>query len=106
MNWLTDFPTLGREDLRDFRMAIDRGFKDFTRSYGDNIESFFDPLLYFLIWLEKLLLATPWPVFILAVCGLAWIASRSKSIVIGSAVSFFLIGFLGSGKPVRGPLEG
>jgi len=95
MNWLTDFPTLGREDLRDFRMVIDRGFKDFTRSYGDNIESFFDPLLYFLIWLEKLLLATPWPVFILAVCGLAWIASRSKSIVIGSAVSFFLIGFLG-----------
>ena len=55
MNWLTEFLELGRRDLRDFRKSIDQGFKDFTRTYGEDIESFFEPLLQFLIWLEKLL---------------------------------------------------
>jgi glycine betaine/proline transport system permease protein len=95
MEWLTEFPELGRRDLRDFRKGIDQGFKEFTRAYGENIESFFEPLLHFLIWLEKLLLATPWPILIATVCLIAWIASRSIKIVIGSAISLFMIGFLG-----------
>src|SRR6056300_617190 len=95
MDWLIEFPELGRGDLRDLRKGIDEGFKNFTRSYGDTIEAFFDPLLQFLIGLEKLLLATPWPVFIALVCLLGWFASRSIKIVIGSALSFFLIGLLG-----------
>ena len=95
MDWFTEFPELGRRDLRDFRKSIDQGFKDFTRTYGEDIESFFEPLLQFLIWLEKLLLATPWPLFIIVVTALAWFASRSLKVVIGSAVSLFLIGFLG-----------
>jgi len=95
MEWLTEFPELGRSDLRDLRKGIDQGFKEFTRAYGENIESFFEPLLHFLIWLEKLLLATPWPILIAAVCLIAWIASRSIKIVIGSAISLFMIGFLG-----------
>ncbi|MBU25957.1 MAG: ABC transporter permease [Gammaproteobacteria bacterium] len=95
MDWLTKFPELGRTDLRDFRKSIDQGFKEFTRAYGEDIESFFEPLLQFLIWLEKLLLATPWPIFIFVVAALAWFASRSLRVVIGSAISLFLIGFLG-----------
>src|SRR6056300_1785267 len=95
MDWLVDFPSLGRGDLRDLRKGIDESFKNFTREYGDAIESFFEPLLHFLIWLEKLLLATPWPILIAAVCLIAWIASRSIKIVIGSAISLFMIGFLG-----------
>jgi len=95
MDWLTEFPELGRRDLRDFRKGIDQGFKEFTRSYGENIELFFEPLLHFLIWLEKLLLATPWPLFIAIVALVAWLASRSIKIVVGSAISLFLIGFLG-----------
>ena len=95
MNWLIEFPELGRGDLRDLRKGIDEGFKTFTRTYGESIEGFFDPLLQFLIGLEKLLLATPWPVFIALVCLLGWFASRSIKIVIGSALSFFLIGLLG-----------
>ena len=95
MEWLTEFPELGRSDLRDLRKGIDQGFKEFTRAYGENIESFFEPLLHFLIWLEKLLLATPWPILIATVCLIAWIASRSIKIVIGSAISLFMIGFLG-----------
>ena len=95
MELFTEFPSLGRRDLRDFRRAIDAGFKDFTRTYGEAIEASFDPLLQFLIWLEKLLLATPWIIFISLACLLAWFASRSLRVVIGTAVSFFLIGFLG-----------
>ncbi|MDA0894338.1 MAG: proline/glycine betaine ABC transporter permease [Proteobacteria bacterium] len=95
MNWLINFPELERSDLQAFRKSIDQGFKSFTRAYGESIESFFDPLLQFLIWLEKLLLATPWPLFILVVAALAWFASRSIKIVIGSAISLFFIGFLG-----------
>ena len=95
MDWLIEFPELGRGDLRDLRKGIDEGFKSFTRAYGDDIEAFFEPLLQFLIGLEKLLLATPWPIFIAVVCLLAWLASRSIKIVIGSAISFGLIGLLG-----------
>ena len=95
MDWFFEFPELGRRDLRDFRKGIDEGFKNFTRTHGEAIETFFDPLLQFLIFLEKTLLGTPWPVFILVVCVIAWLASRSVKIVFGSALSFFVIGFLG-----------
>lgn len=95
MDWLTEFPELGRRDLRDFRKGIDEGFKSFTREYGESIENFFDPLLQFLIWLERLLIATPWPLFIMIVAGLGWLASRNIKIVIGSAISLFLIGYMG-----------
>jgi len=95
MDWLVDFPSLGRGDLRDLRKGIDESFKNFTREYGDNIESFFDPLLQFLVWLEKLLLATPWPIIIGLMCVAAWFASRSWKLVVGTAISMFLIGYLG-----------
>lgn len=95
MDWLVDFPSLGRGDLRDLRKGIDESFKNFTREYGDNIENFFDPLLQFLVWLEKLLLATPWPIIIGLMCVAAWFASRSWKLVVGTAISMFLIGYLG-----------
>ena len=95
MDWLIEFPELGRRDMRDFRKGIDQGFKDFPRTYGEDIDSFFEPLFQFLIWLEKLLLATPWPLFVATVCVLAWFASRSLKFVIGSAIILFIIGFLG-----------
>ena len=46
------------------RNCVDAAFKDFTREFGNNIESFFDPLLTFLIVIEKLLLSTPWPIYL------------------------------------------
>lgn len=95
MEFLTEFPALGRRDLRDLRLAIDQSFKNFSREYGEQIEAIFDPLLQFLIGFERLLQSTPWPVFIAVVCGLAWLASRSIRIVIGTAISFYLIGLFG-----------
>ena len=56
---------------------------------------FFDPLLWFLIWLEKLLVATPWPIILLVVAGLAYLGSRSWKLAVGSMLSFALIGYFG-----------
>ena len=52
MEWLDEFPTMERQGLRDLKKAIDLGFRDFSRAYGDGIEGFFEPLLYFLVWLD------------------------------------------------------
>jgi len=82
------------------RNCVDAAFKDFTRAFGNNIESFFDPLLTFLVVIEKLLLATPWPIF-LAVAGvLAWLGSRSIKLSAGVMFAFFAIGFFDMWEPM------
>jgi glycine betaine/proline transport system permease protein len=77
------------------KKGIDLSFRLFSRKYGDAIESFFDPLLFFLVWLEKLLLTTPWPIIILVIGILAWFGSRSWKLVVGSSIAFMLIGYFG-----------
>ena len=96
MEFFTKFPVMKRAELAEFRKSIDFAFRDFSRAYGDGIEAFFDPLLYFLVWLEKLMINSPWPIIIGVICGLAWIASRSWKLVVGTAISFFLIGYFGT----------
>jgi len=95
MEFLTEFPEMGRRSQMELRKGIDLAFRNFSREYGDGIEAFFDPLLYFLVSLEKLLLKTPWPIIILVICGLAWLGSKSLKLVIGSAAAFILIGYFG-----------
>ena len=95
MDWLDQFPTMERQDLRDMKKAIDLGFRDFSRAYGEGLENFFEPLLFFLVWLERLLINTPWPIVILVIVGLTWIGARSWLIVVGSALCFLVIGYLG-----------
>ena len=93
--WLQEFPTLDDASLRALKKVFDSGYRTFSRTYGDSIESFFDPLLYFLIWFERLLLATPWWLVILVVAALCYVAGRSKKLAVGVAVALFLIGYLG-----------
>ena len=82
------------------RNCVDAAFKDFTREFGSNIEAFFDPLMFFLVWLERLLLSTPWPIF-LGVAGiLAWLGSRSIKVSISVMFAFFAIGFLDMWDPM------
>jgi len=81
--------------LLEMKKGIDLSFRQFSREYGDGIEAFFDPLLFFLVWLEKLLLNSPWPIIILAIAILAWFGSRSWVLVVGSALAFMLIGYFG-----------
>ena len=54
MDFIGEFPQMGRQDLRDLKKAIDFGFREFSRSYGESLENFFDPLLMFMVWLEML----------------------------------------------------
>jgi len=95
MEFLTKFPVMERVALLEMKKGIDLSFRLFSRKYGDAIESFFDPLLFFLVWLEKLLLSTPWPIIILVIAILAWFGSRSWKLVVGSSIAFILIGYFG-----------
>ena len=95
MDFFTEFPEMGRQDLRDFKKGIDASFREFSRTYGEGIENFFEPLLWFLVWLEKLLINAPWPIVIALICALAWLGSRSWKIVLGTAAAFLVIGYLG-----------
>ncbi|MDA0663308.1 MAG: proline/glycine betaine ABC transporter permease [Proteobacteria bacterium] len=90
-----DFPEMDRATLVALRKALDGAYRDFSSDYGAAIEAFFDPLLYFLVWFEKLLLAAPWWLVIAILCGVAWHASRSWKIVLGTAAAFVLIGWFG-----------
>ena len=94
-SWLTEFPKMDRASLVALRKYLDGSYREFSRTYGDMIESFFDPLLYFLVWFEKLLLNTPWLVVLLILVGLAYGASRSIKLSLGVTVAFLLIGYFG-----------
>ena len=98
MEFLSKFPVMERTTLMELRKGIDLAFREFSRAYGDGIEAFFDPLLFFLIRLEKLLLSTPWPIILLVLGVLAWLGSRSWKLVVGSIIAFMLIGYFGMWK--------
>ena len=98
MEFFTKFPVMERSALADLRKGIDFVFRDFSRSYGDAIEAFFDPVLFFLVRFEKIMINTPWPIIIIIICSFAWIGSRSWKLVLGTAISFFLIGYFGMWK--------
>lgn len=104
MEFFNKFPAMGRQDLRDLKKFIDSSFRDFSREFGESLENFFSPLLHFLVWPEKLLLATPWPIIILVLAALAWLGSRSIKIVIGTVLSFLAIGYFGMWKDTMSTL--
>jgi len=95
MEFFTQFPVMERVSLMELKKGIDLSFRLFSRKYGDAIENFFDPLLFFLVWLEKLLITTPWPIIIIVIGILAWFGSRSWKLIVGSSIAFFLIGYFG-----------
>ena len=95
MDFLTEFPSMDRQELRDLKKAIDGGFRSFSREFGEALENFFEPLLWFLVWFEKLLRAAPWPLVILVIALLAWLGSRSRTVVAGCVLSFLAIGYFG-----------
>jgi glycine betaine/proline transport system permease protein len=95
MDNLYTFPSMDPQALRDLKKSIDSGFLEFSRTYGEAIEIFFEPLLFTLVWLEKLLIESPWPITVLVLTGLAWITSRSWLATLFSATAFLIIGYLG-----------
>ena len=104
MDFFDSFPVMEQQSLRDFKKFIDLSFRTFARTYGDALEAFFQPLLFFLVWLEKLLLSTPWLIIILVIAILAWIGSRSWQLVVGSVIAFLAIGYFGMWKDTMATL--
>ena len=104
MDFFDSFPAMERQDLRDLKKGIDSSFRDFSRAYGDEIEGFFEPLLYFLVWLEKLLVNAPWPLVIIGLAILAWLGSKSWKLVTGTIIAFLVIGYFGMWKDTMATL--
>jgi glycine betaine/proline transport system permease protein len=94
-SWLMTFPAMGREDLLAIRKALDSGYREFSRSYGDFIESLFDPLLHFLVWFEDLLTQSPWWAVVIGLAGLAYLAGRSWKLPAGVVAALLVIGYFG-----------
>ena len=95
MEWYSKFPEMSRGELREFKKSVDNAFTNFSRNYGEGIENFFEPLLNFLVSFEKFFINTPWPVVILLILIICWLASRSVVIIFGTLFSFLIIGFFG-----------
>ena len=93
--FLTVFPKMGKVDYLAFKKTIDGAFRQFSRAYGDSIESFFDPVLFFLVNLEKLLQNTPWPIVIMVFLLLIYYGSRSIYLTVGSLAAFLFIAYFG-----------
>ena len=86
-------PALPR--IRDLQKAIDTGYKNFTRSWGDLIESFFNPFLDFLIWTENLLVSAPWWVTLVVITAIVYLMTRQR-LHTGAVVAVLgVIGFFG-----------
>lgn len=94
-SWFTQFPEMERATLVALRKTLDGAYREFSRTYGEAIESFFDPLLYFMVWFEKLLINTPWLVVLAAFVALTYGASRSVKLSLGVMVAFLVIGYFG-----------
>lgn len=94
-SWLTEMPQLDRSTLIDIRKALDGAYRNFSREYGDTLEAFFEPLLSFLIWFEKLLLNSPWWIVLGAIAALAYLASRSIKLTAGVTIAMLAVGYFG-----------
>ena len=93
MEWFYTFPHMDDDALRNLKKAIDEGFRGFTRTYGDAIETLFSPLQSFLLATDRFMTQTPWPIITAIILVIAWFASRSVKIVLGCLVTLLLIGY-------------
>jgi glycine betaine/proline transport system permease protein len=93
MDFLTKFPEMNKKDFREMKKGSDASYKDFAREWGDLIDSMFEPLLKMLVFFEKTLIATPWPIFMIALLALTYWGSRSIKLCIGTFLAFVFIGY-------------
>jgi len=94
MDWLHSFPHMQDDALLNMKRSIDDGFRAFTAAYGDPIDAAFQPLQQFLTAAEHFMTRTPWPIIMLLVLAIAWVASRDWKIVAGCFVTLAAIGYL------------
>ena len=94
-SWLIKFPELNQSLLTSLRKSLDNSYRELSRNYGEYIESFFDPLLSFIIWFERLLVSAPWPLVILSLVIFSYFLSRSIKLSIFVALALIFIGIFG-----------
>lgn len=82
-------------DTRGFSIALDAAFTQLVIAYGETLELMFLPVLRMLLAMERGLQALPWWGVILALCLMAWAASRNWRIVLAVAGMTFAIGVIG-----------
>ena len=95
MDWLLEFPQLSPDWLLAAKRGIDGSLKALTRSYGGAIEDFFYPLQQVLIFFEKIMVSTPWPLIIVVMAAIAWFAARRRAEVVAVVVVLLMIGLIG-----------
>lgn len=95
MDWLRQFPAMGADALSALRRTIDEAFRGFTREHGAALEQVFLPLREFLLFSERLLTHSPWPVVLGVIAVVVWLATRSAKVVLGAVVTLLLIGYFG-----------
>ena len=90
-----NFPSLDKGTITSFKKSIDATFREFASNWGEWFTDLLSPLQWLLINFEKLLLATPWYVFLILVGFLIWKVTDNWKLVLGFLISFVLIGLVG-----------
>jgi len=79
-------------DTRPVRRAVDEGLNWVVRNWGGELEAAAFPLLMLLNWIEDVLIATPWWLFIAILVVIAYAAAKNWKL---PAVVFVSLIFLG-----------
>ena len=90
-----NFPSLDRETITGFKKSIDSTFREFAINWGDWFTELLSPIHWLLIHFEKLLIATPWYIFLSLTSLLLWKATQNWKLILGFLISFILIGLVG-----------
>ncbi len=80
---------------RALRAPIDDFVGGIVSNYSDVLRVLTQPLLDLLIWMDQILRSAPWWAVVLAVMGLAWLASRRIGFSLVIAAMLSLIGVIG-----------
>ena len=90
-----NFPSLDRETITSFKKSIDSTFREFASNWGEWFTELLSRIHWFLIHFEKLLIATPWYIFLTLISLLLWKATQNWKLILGFLISFILIGLIG-----------
>ena len=90
-----NFPSLDRGTITSFKKSIDATFREFASNWGEWFTELLSPIHWLLIHFEKLLLATPWYIFLGLTSLLLWKVTQNWKLILGFLISFNLIGLVG-----------
>lgn len=90
-----NFPSLDKGTITSFKKSIDATFREFAANWGEWFTDLLSPLQWLLINFEKLLLSTPWYVFLIVFGFIIWKATANWKLILGFLTSFVLIGLVG-----------